>query len=99
MKLNHFLENEECAGRYFTACLNWMEGQNMPDEDIIGVYGSNGQILYMSGESVLVTRVDERNSQVAMSNSQNTEGYVDFMIPFAQFQRDFGMWPPLQISQ
>ncbi len=94
MKLNHFLENQECAGRRFTAWLHWMEGRDTPDEDINGVYGSNGRILYMPGESVLVTRIDEQNSLVAMSNEQNTEGYEDFVIPFAQFQRDFGMWPP-----
>ena len=61
------------------------------------VYGDAGQILYMHGESVMVTGIDEQQKLVSMLNRQNTERYEGFMIPFSQFTRDFGMWPPADI--
>ena len=49
----------------------------------------------MIGESVKVTGIDKDRKMVAMCNEQNTEGWENFEITFEQFQRDFGMWPPV----
>lgn len=72
----------------------WLEDPENPGEDgIQDVYGNAGQILYMHGESVTVTGIDEQQKLVSMCNGQNTDGYEEFTIPFSQFARDFGEWP------
>lgn len=94
-RLNAFVDDAGCIGRNFTA---WLEDPEPPGEDgIRDVYGDAGQILYMHGESVMVTGIDEQQKLVSMLNRQNTERYEGFMIPFSQFTRDFGMWPPAGI--
>lgn len=94
MKLNHFIKNQECIGRSFTA---WLETpDNISNEKNLCRYGSSGQILYMHGESVRVAGINEEVMMVSMQNDQNTKGYENFSIPFAQFQGDFGQWPPSQ---
>lgn len=90
--LNSFIDNAGCIGRNFTA---WLEDPENPrEDDIRDVYGDAGQILYMHGESVTVTGIDEQQNLVSMLNRQNTEGYEEFAISFSLFTRDFGMWPP-----
>lgn len=92
-RLNQFIDNEGCVGRSFTA---WLEEPDTAEEGSAdAVFGRFGQILYMHGEPVMVTGIDERKKLVAMRNGQNTEGYEDFAIPFSQFTRDFGAWPPV----
>ncbi|MCM1234489.1 MAG: hypothetical protein NC489_30685 [Ruminococcus flavefaciens] len=106
MQLNKFTENEDLDGKRFTAWLEWMGTQDGTDDGddneeagyggYEGVYGSSGQLLYMHGEPVTVLGTDEENMTVSMHNEQNTEGYERFTIPYWQFRRDFGMWPPAQ---
>ena len=94
-KLSPFIDNTACIGRHFTA---WLVDLEKPGEDSIrDVYGNAGQILYMHGESVMVTGINEQQKLISMRNEQNTEGYEAFEIPFFQFTKDFGMWPPEDI--
>ena len=72
-------------------------GEKPGEDSIRDVYGNAGQILYMHGESVMVTGINEQQKLISMRNEQNTEGYEAFEIPFFQFIKDFGMWPPEDI--
>lgn len=96
MRLNPFLEDDACVGKYFT--VSPMHAEKSKSDDSYDVYGSHGQILYMIGESVKVTDIDQDRRMVAMHNEQNTEGWENFQITFEQFQRDFGMWPPVELE-
>lgn len=94
-RLSSFIDNASCIGRNFTA---WLEDpENIGEDSIRDVYGDAGQILYMHGESAMVTGFNEQQNLVFMRNEQNTEGYEAFAIPFSQFTRDFGVWPPADI--
>lgn len=96
MTLNPFLEDDACVGKSFTVAPIYAEESKK--EGFYDVFGSHGQILYMIGESVKVTGIDKDRKMVAMCNDQNTEGWENFEIPFAQFQRDFGTWPPVDME-
>lgn len=94
--LNPFLEDDACVGKRFT--VSPMNAEGLKKDGCYDVYGSHGQILYMIGESVKVTGIDKDRKMVVMCNKQNTEGWENFEIPFAQFQRDFGAWPPVDLE-
>lgn len=97
MQINHFLPNAECIGKHFTvAPAAYDEKEN---DGYYDVYGSKGQILYMLGESVEVTGMDEKRQMVSMRNEQNDEEWENFEISFEQFQRDFGSWPPSELER
>lgn len=86
--LNSFIDNAGCIGRNFTA---WLEDPENPrKDDIWDVYGDTGQILYMHGESITVTRIDEQQNLFSMLNRQNTEGYEEFAISFSSLQGILG---------
>ena len=88
MRTNSKIPNVDCIGRSFVVCPeNYNEEEN---DGYYDIYDSDGHILYMLGEIVEVTGVDEKRQVFAMCNQANDEEYENFEISFEQFRRDFG---------
>lgn len=99
MRLNDNLTNDECIGKKVTATIGlnkpWVKysyGNNGEENYYRDVFGTDlftglGCIVYMDGESCIISEFDIETNSVVLRNDYEK---IKFEIPFEQYKEDFG---------